>query len=160
MKKLMSLAFSAVIAIALFSCNKSVTVVDPASNPPTISAHIYPNVTQPSDAALGSAIFSIGEKVVIYVPYEISNDEINTAELVISDGQGELITRKPLIPMMDAAAEGLIVPDELVGTQFLYGTIDVDDSFTNKNITLSIEIRGMNSGYSEDKIENAFSVLP
>jgi len=97
---------------------------------------------------------------VVYIPYQIANDEINDADLIIRDDQGELVYRTPLLQTGDPVAEGLTVPDELVGTQFMYGTIEVDNAFANKNFVLSIEVRGINSGYSEDKIENAFSVLP
>jgi len=161
MKKLISFASLALFTIALFSCNKTVDVVDPGVKMATINAQIYPNVNQPYDAVLGSsAVFSIGEKVVVYIPYQIANDEINDADLIIRDDQGELVYRTPLLQTGDPVAEGLTVPDELVGTQFMYGTIEVDNAFANKNFVLSIEVRGINSGYSEDKIENAFSVLP
>ena len=161
MKKLISFAFSAMIAFTFISCNKTVTAVDPAYKMPTINAQIYPNVNQPYDAVLGSsAIFSIGEKVVVYVPYQIANDEISEADLIIRDDQGELLLTSTLSQTGDPVAEGLTVPDELVGTQFLFGTIDVSDAFANKHFTLSIQLRGINAGYGEDKIENAFSVLP
>jgi hypothetical protein len=95
----------------------------------------------------------------VYVPYQIANDEISLADLVIKDDMGELMITKPLYISMDPVGEGLIVPAELEGTQFMYGTIEVDEAFANKNFILSIEIRGNNSGCT-DKIENAFFVLP
>ena len=161
MKKLISFASIALFTIAFLSCNKTVDVVDPGVNTAIINAKIYPNVNQPYDAVLGSSpIFSIGEKVVVYVPYQIANDEINEGDLIIKDDQGELVLITPLFRTGDPIGEGLTVPDELVGTDFMYGTIDVDNNFANKNFVLSIEVRGINSGYSQDKIENAFSVLP
>ncbi|HYJ38611.1 MAG TPA: hypothetical protein VEV87_08330 [Chitinophagaceae bacterium] len=162
MKKLVSFALTAMIAIAFTSCKKSVQIVDPSLNYPMIFAKIHPTVNQPSDAVLGdaSATFGVGDKVVVYVPYQIANDEITMADLVIKDDVGELQMIKQLQVSMDPVAEGLNVPVELQGTQFLVGTIEIDASFANKNFILSIEIRGANSGYSTDRIENAFVVLP
>jgi hypothetical protein len=162
MKKVFSIALSAVIAITFASCKKSVETVDPSLKDAQLFAKIYPIVNQPTDAVLGdgSASFASGDKVVVYVPYEIANDEISIADLVIKDDMGELSLIKQLQVSTDPVAEGLNVPAELQGTQFLFGTIEVDDSFANKNFVLSIEIRGANHGYSADKIENAFSVLP
>jgi hypothetical protein len=161
MKKLISFAFAAMLALAFTSCSKSVNVVDPSLKNPTIIAKIFPIVNQPVDAVLGDAAsFAVGDKVVVYVPYQIANDEISEADLVIKDDLGEMMVRKSLRFTMDPVGEGLNVPNELVGTQFMFGTIEVDDAFANKNFTLSIEIRGTNSGYSEDKIENAFWVVP
>jgi hypothetical protein len=161
MKKIISFALTAVLALAFTSCKKSVQMADPSLKNPTIYAKIYPNVTQPSQAVLGegSASFGVGEKIVVYVPYQIANDEISLADLVIKDDMGELMITKPLYISMDPVGEGLIVPAELEGTQFMYGTIEVDEAFANKNFILSIEIRGNNSGCT-DKIENAFFVLP
>jgi hypothetical protein len=162
MKKLFSFAATAVLALGFTSCKKSVQIVDPSLHGPSIYAKIHPNVTQPTDAVLGeaSATFGVGDKVVVYVPYQIANDEIMMADLVIKDDIGEFYMIKQLQVSMDPVAEGLNVPAELEGSQFLYGTIEVDAAFANKNFILSIEIRGSNSGYSTDKIENAFVVLP
>ena len=162
MKKLISSAFAIVLVLGFTSCKKSVTYVDPSLNIPQIFARIYPNVNQPTDAVLGdgSASFGIGEKVIVYVPYQISNDEIGTADLIVRDDLGEWYVMKTLQFSMDPIAEGLNVPAELQGTQFLYGTIEIDEAFANKNLNLSIEIRGARSGYSSDMITNAFVVYP
>jgi hypothetical protein len=161
MKRLISFAFAAMLALAFTSCSKSVDYADPSLKNPTIIAKIFPIVNQPTDAILGdAATFAVGDKVVVYVPYQIANDEISEADLIIKDDQGELMVRKSLRATGDPVGEGLNVPAELVGTQFMFGTIEVDEAFVNKNFTLSIEIRGTNSGYSQDKIENAFWVLP
>ena len=161
MKKIISFALTAVLALAFTSCKKSVQMVDPSLKNATIYAKIYPNVTQPTDAVLGdgSATFGVGEKVVVYVPYQIANDDITIADLVIKDDLGELMITKSLYISSDPVGEGLVVPADLEGTQFMYGTIEIDEAFANKNFIISIEIRGTNSGCS-DKIENAFSVLP
>ena len=162
MKKLFSFASAVMVVLAFTSCKKSVEIVDPSLHDPQIIAKIYPNVTQPTDATLGeaSAAFAVGDKIIVYVPFQIANDEISEANLIIKDEQGEMTMMKPLNISADPIAEGLSVPDELQGTQFMYGTIEVDDSFANKNFVLSIEVRGTNSGYSTDKIDNAFTIFP
>ena len=162
MKKLFSSAFAVITVLAFTSCKKSVEIVDPSLHDPKINARIYPNVNQPTDATLGeaSASFASGDKIVVYVPYQIANDEISEANLIIKEENGEMSVMKPLNISMDPVAEGLNVPDELKGTQFMYGTIEVDDSYASKNFLISIEIRGTNAGYSADKIENAFTVFP
>jgi len=162
MKKLFSSAFAVLTVLAFTSCKKSVEIVDPSLNEPTINARIYPNVNQPTDATLGeaSASFAVGDKIVVYVPYQIANDEISEAYLTIKDENGEMNIMKPLSISVDPVAEGLYVPDELQGTQFMYGTIEVDDTFASKNFFLSIEVRGTNAGYSANQIHNAFTVTP
>lgn len=162
MKKLFSSAFAVLTVLAFTSCKKSVQIVDPSLNNPQINARIYPNVNQPTDATLGesSAAFSIGDKIIVYVPYQIANDEISEANLIIKDENGEMNIVKPLEISADPVAEGLNVPADLQGLQFMYGTIEVDQTFANKNFLLSIEVRGTNAGYSADKIENAFTVFP
>ena len=162
MKKLISSALAIVLVLGVTSCKKSVSYVDPALVIPQINAKIYPNVNQPTDAVLGDGAtsFAVGDKVVVYVPYQIANDQISVADLVIKEDVGEWYVIKQLQVSMDPVAEGLNVPAELQGTQFLYGTIEIDETFANKNLILSIELRGTNSGYSTDKIENAFVVYP
>src|ERR1700730_988245 len=162
MKKPISIVLFSILALAITSCSKSVQTVDPSLHNPEINALIYRNVNQPTNAVLGesTATFAIGDKIIVYVPYQIANDEINTADLIIRDDQGELVTTKQLTISIDPVAEGLNVPDELQGTQFLYGTIEVEDFYANKNLNLSIEIRGANSGYGTDKIDKAFTVQP
>lgn len=162
MKKLFSSALTVLTVLAFTSCKKSVDIVDPSLNDPKINAKIYPNVNQPTDATLGeaSASFAVGDKIVVYVPYQIANDEISEANLIIKDENGEMNMTKPLTISMDPVAEGLNVPDELKGTQFMYATIEVDDSYASKNFKLSLEIRGTNAGYATDKIENAFTITP
>jgi hypothetical protein len=162
MKKLFSSAFAVLAVLAMSSCKKSVEVVDPSLHNPQIIAKIYPNVNQPTDATLGdaSASFAVGDKIIVYVPYQIANDEISEADLVIKDENGEMYVSAPLTVSVDPVAEGLNVPDELQGTQFMYGVIPVDDSYASKSFQLSIEVRGTNSGYGADKIDNAFSVFP
>ena len=162
MKKLISFALAIVLVLGFTSCKKSLTYVDPAINLPQINARIYPNVNQPTDVVLGdaSASFGIGDKVVVYVPYQIANDQISFADLVIKDAAGEWSVTKQLQISLDPVEEGLNVPAELQGTQFMFGTIEIDENFANRNLVLSIEIRGTQSGYSTDKIENAFVVYP
>ena len=162
MKKLFSSAITVLAVLAINSCKKSVEVVDPHLHDPQIIAKIYPNVNQPTDATLGdaSASFGVGDKIIVYVPYQIANDEISDANLIIKDENGEMNMMIPLTVSADPVAEGLNVPDELVGTQFMYGVIAVDDTFASKNFQLSMEIRGANAGYSADKIDNAFTIFP
>jgi hypothetical protein len=162
MKKVISSALALFVLFSFTSCNKSVEIVDPAIHTAQIVAWIYPNINQPSDAVLGesSAQFSVGDRVVVYVPYQVANDEISEADLVIKDDLGEYYSLKQLQVSVDPVAEGLNVPAELQGKQFMYGVIEVEDAFANKNLTLSVEVRGINSGYSTDKIDNAFTVFP
>ena len=162
MKRLFSCALAVLTVLAMSSCKKSVEVVDPSLNNPQIIAKIYPNVNQPTDATLGdaSASFAVGDKIIVYVPYQIANDEISEANITVKDENGEMYYTIPLTVSADPVAEGLNVPDELQGTQFMYGVIAVDDSYANKNLQLSLEVRGTNSGYSADKIDNAFTVFP
>jgi hypothetical protein len=161
MKRFIIFSLAAAVALSFTSCNKSEAVVDPSLNSPEIKAWIHPNVNQPVDAVLGSsASFGIGDKIVVYVPYSSYKDEINAADLIITDDQGTVNVRQQLLESADPAADGLSVPAELQGMQFMYTIIEVDNSFANKNIILSIEVRGMNSSYSTDKIENAFTVTP
>ncbi len=161
MKKLISFALSVMTLLAFTSCKKSLDYVDPSPMTPQIIARIYPNVNQPVNAVLGaSATFAVGDKVIVYVPYQIANDEISEADLIITDELGGFMQSQSLRMTTDPVADGLVVPAELEGMPFMFGAIDVDDSFANKNFQLSIEIRGTNSGYSTDKIEQAFTVLP
>jgi hypothetical protein len=161
MKKLISSALAIVLVLVFTSCKKSMTYVDPALHNPEINAIIYRTVNQPTDAVLGeSPTFSIGDKVVVYVPYQIANDEIAYADLIIREDIGEWYVMKSLQISLDPVGEGLNVPQELQGTQFMYGTIEIDENFANKNLVLSIEIRGAHSAYSSDKVENAFVVYP
>ena len=149
----------AVIALAFASCKKSTAVIDPTVPEPKLVAKLYPTVNQPVDATLGQATFAVGDKVVIYVPYQITADDISYATFVIKDDLGEVIETKQLFISYDPDAEGLVIPDELKGTTFLVGTIEIGENYADKNFSISMEIRG-NATYSSDVIENAFVVFP
>jgi hypothetical protein len=149
----------AIIAVAFSSCKKSTVVIDPTVPEPKVVAKLYPTVNQPVDATLGQATFAVGDKVVVYVPYQITADDISFATLTIKDDLGEVIESKQLFISYDPVAEGLNVPDELKGTTFLVGTIEMYENYVDKNFSITMEIRG-NASYCSDTIENAFVVLP
>lgn len=149
----------AIIAFAISSCQKSTAVFDPTVPKPKLVAKLYPTVNQPVDATLGQATFAVGDKIVVYVPYQITADDIAFATLLIKDDLGEVLESKQLFISFDPDAEGLIIPDELKGTTFMVGTIEIDESYADKNFSITMEMRG-SSTYSTDKIENAFVVLP
>ena len=149
----------AIIAFAFSSCKKSTIVFDPSVPEPKLVAKLYPTVNQPVDATLGQATFAVGDKVVVYVPYQITADDISFATIVIKDDLGEVIESKQLFISYDPDAEGLIVPDELKGTTFMVGTIEIGENYADKNFSITMEMRGAVT-YSSEIIENAFVVLP
>jgi len=149
----------AIVAIAISSCKKSVAVIDPISPEPKLEAKLYPNVNQPVDAVLGQATFAVGDKIIVYVPYQITADEITSATMEIKDDLGEVVAVKQLNISFSPDTDGLIVPDELKEATFLYGMIEIEEAYADKNFSVSIEVRG-NKTFSTDKIDNAFVVLP
>ena len=149
----------AIIAFAFSSCKKSTAVIDPTLPEPSLVAKLHPTVNQPVDATLGQATFAVGDKVVVYVPYQITADDISYATIVIKDVLGEVIDTKQLAISYDPDAEGLIIPDELKGTTFLFGTIEIGENYADKHFSISMEIRG-NATFTSDEIVNAFVVLP
>ncbi|HKP32601.1 MAG TPA: hypothetical protein VJT83_07735 [Chitinophagaceae bacterium] len=149
----------ALIAVAFSSCKKSTAVFDPSTPEPKLVAKLYPTVNQPVDATLGQATFTVGDKVVVYVPYQITADDISFATLLIKDDLGEVIDTKQLFISYDPDAEGINIPDELKGTTFMVGTIEIGENYLDKNFSITIEMRG-SATFSTDVIENAFVVLP
>lgn len=156
MKKVIPLAFLVFFAWAFVSCKKS-TLKD-ADAPPKIVAQISRHITQPVDTQLGdSTFFEVGSKLVIYVPYDMQNEDIDTAYIVITDQQNQAVASTELVESFDYNEDGIKVPDELQHKQFLYAAIYIEDFFADKKFNISIHVQGEHTS-SSDKLESAFSV--
>ncbi|HEY0676674.1 MAG TPA: hypothetical protein VGD17_00255 [Chitinophagaceae bacterium] len=153
--------FSAVLALFLVSCQKD--YVSPqivtTTPEPALQAKIFPTVTEPREATLGesSAVFIVGERLTIYVPYEISNDDVSMATITITDENGNAMESFEMINSSRMMPNEPGVPLQLQGTEFLYATIELGEELGGKTLGIQTHITG-NKTTSDDYLPNAFSV--
>jgi hypothetical protein len=162
MKSIIRFALLSMLTVAFFSCNK--TTVLPAndymSENPTIKSKIYPYVVQPYEMTLGKSgsIFRTGDKVIIFLPYQVANDEIVSAQATVSNAVSqEIIGTYDLIFSTDPNLGELQVPAELEGTKFMIAVLPIDDAYKTKLVNISTHITGGKTN-SSDELINAFGV--
>jgi hypothetical protein len=149
----------AVLAISFVSCKKDPFTIPDVTPQPSLEAKVYPYVNQPREAALGDAatIFYVGERVTIYVPYNVNHDYLNHATITISDENGNMITSMEMTPSTDMMANELNIPMELQGANFLFANIDLGEEYAGKSISIKTQVSGGQT-VSDDTMQNAFSV--
>src|SRR3981081_1414682 len=106
MKTIIRLAFLSILSVLLYSCNKKTELPDNKymSNEPSIVSKIYPYVSQPYEMTLGKSgsIFRTGDKIVIFLPYQLGNEEIVSAMATAKDASnGEIIGAYDLVLSTD-----------------------------------------------------------
>ena len=129
MKNVSLFVLSICTLLAFNSCKKSTVIVDPAQYQPRLVASIYPQINQPTNATLGesTAVFATGDEIIIYAPYEISNDQITLADLVVTNDQNQVVAKYQLSEVTETDAVNLIIPEELKSRNFLVASILVED---------------------------------
>jgi hypothetical protein len=150
--------YMALLAFVLVSCKKDDFTPD-TPDQPVLTAKIFSSITEPREAVLGdsSSIFTPGEYIVIYVPYQMKNDELKTAMLNLTDDTGELLNSIDMISSTDMTVGEMNVPGQLQGSRFVYAVIELPEHYAGKMINIHAQISGKNT-VSDDNMMNAFSV--
>lgn len=149
----------AVLAIAFVSCKKGSFTVPDVTPQASMQAKISPVINQPREAMLGdsNAIFAVGERMTIYVPYNANNDGLEKATLMITDEAGAVITSVDMTRSTNIMTGGMNVPRHLQGSTFVFATIDLGEACAGKWLTLHTQVSGGHT-VSDDKLVNAFFV--
>lgn len=149
----------AVLAISFVACKKDPFTVPDVTPQPSLQAKVYPFVNQPREAALGdtNTIFYVGERVTIYVPYEMTQDYFNTATLIVSDEEGNTIATLAMLPSTDMMANELNIPQQLQGADFVFANVDLGEEFAGKTLSIKAQVSGGQT-VSDDDVKNAFTV--
>ncbi len=162
MKKSLPATLMAVLSLLLFSCNKndSQYIFAEQAVTPKLESTIYPVVTRPSELVIGTeqSILTVGETMTVFLPYQITGDDIQNATLSFKDAvTGELVKESSMMLSTDLSILNVSVPEELQGTSFMFVTIPIEVDLTGKRIDLSTKIVAYKLS-SEEKMTNAFQV--
>lgn len=151
--------FAAVLAISFIACKKDPFTVPDVTPQPNLQARIFPVVNEPREATLGdgSAVFYVGERLTVYVPYQMSYDDVSTATLTISDENGIILTSVEMTKSNHLDATEVNVPAQLQGAEFVFATIDLGEEYAGKTLSIHTKVSGTQTT-SDDKMLNAFSV--
>ena len=154
-----STIIAAVLALSLISCKKDSFKVPDVTPQPELKATIFPEVNQPRVATLGESttIFTVGEQMTIFVPYEISRDQLTNAKLVVKDEAGDVLNVFDMTNSTELNAWDLTVPVQIQGSNFVFATIGLDEVYAGKLLTIEAQVSG-NHKTSDATIKNAFSV--
>lgn len=149
----------AVLAISFIACKKDPFTIPDVSPQPSLEAKVYPYVNQPREAALGdvNTVFYVGERVTVYVPYNVTYDYLNHATLTVTDENGNMITSLEMTPSTDMLANELDVPQLLQGANFLFANIDLGEEYAGKKISIQTRVSGGQT-VADDNMQNAFAV--
>ena len=149
----------AVLAVAFVSCQK-----EPFTNPDvaphaSMQAKIFPVITEPRQATLGdsTAVFSVGDRMTIYVPYEAAYDNLNSATMTITDETGQVMSFVDMTQSTDMMTGEMNVPQALQGSTFVFATIELHELYAGKTLTIHTQVSGGQT-VSDDKLVNAFYV--
>ena len=153
--------FVAVLAISFIACKKDpFTIPDgPPQNQPSLQARIFPAVNQPREATLGdgNAVFYVGERMTIYVPYDVNNEYLSSATLTITDENGTVMAAVDMTQSTNIAANESEVPQLLQGANFVFATVDLGEEYAGKTLSIQTQVSGGQT-VSDDKLPNAFTV--
>lgn len=149
----------AVLAISFIACKKDPFTIPDVTPQPSLQAKIFPVVNSPREITLGdaSAVFYVGERVTVYVPYEMNYDDLSAATLIVTDENGNVMTSLNMTQSTQMMAGELDVPQPLLGSNFVFANIDLGEEYAGKRLTIETQISGGRT-VSDDKIFNAFSV--
>ena len=150
---------TALMALLLISCKKDSFTIPDVTPQPELKAAIFPEVIEPRAATLGdsSSIFTVGELMTIFVPYEISRDQLTNAKLIIKDENGDILNIFDMSNSTDMTAYDITVPMQIQGSNFVFATIDLEELYAGKVISIEAQISG-NHKVSDAKLNNAFTV--
>ena len=151
--------FAAIMALFLISCKKDSFTIPDVTPQAELNAAIFPSVIQPRTATLGdsSSIFTVGELMTIFVQYDINRDQLTTAKLVLKDENGEVMNIFDMSNSTDLTAWDIDVPIQLMGSNFVFATINLEEMYAGKLISIEAQISG-NHKVSDAKLNNAFTV--
>ncbi|MGB8194638.1 MAG: hypothetical protein WCF67_22085 [Chitinophagaceae bacterium] len=152
--------YLAVLALIFTSCKKDPFTIPDITPQPSLQAKIYPAVTEPRDVVLGdtNAVFKVGERITIYVPYESNYDHVTSATLNIMDESGELVASFDMTYTNDMTAGAVNVPVQLQGSNFVFASIDLQEQYAGKTLSIQTQVSGDRT-LSDDYMKNAFSVM-
>ena len=151
--------FAAIMALFLMSCKKDSFTIPDVTPQPELKAAIFPEVIQPRVATLGdsSSIFTVGEQMTIFVPYEISRDQLTNARLILKDENGDVVNVFDMTNSTDMTAWDVTVPIQIQGSNFVFATISLEELYAGKMLSIEAEISGSHK-VSDAKLKNAFTV--
>ena len=151
--------YLAVLAILFASCKKDPFTVPDVTPQPHLQAKIFPVINEPREAVLGdtSAVFSVGERLTIYVPYEATFDEIASATLIVTDESGDVMGSFDMGYSHQMSVGEMNVPQPLQGSNFVFATVEIGELYIGKTLSLQTQISGSHT-VSDDYLPNAFSV--
>lgn len=151
--------FVAVLAMFCISCKKDSFTIPDVSPQAELKASIFPAIAQPRVATLGDpdAVFNVGDQMTIFVPYEISRDELSKARLLIKDDAGEILNIYDMTNSTDLSAFEITVPESLQGASFVFATINLDELYAGKVVSIEAQVSGNHRTF-DAQLPNAFSV--
>jgi hypothetical protein len=151
--------YLAVLAIVFSSCKKDPFTVPDVTPQPQLQAKIFPVINEPREAVLGdtSAVFSVGERITIYVPYEAAFDEVSSATLIVTDESGDVMDSFAMGYSHQMMVGEMNVPQALQGSSFVFAIVEVGELYSGKTLSLQTQISGSRT-VSDDYLPNAFSV--
>ncbi|HYF31228.1 MAG TPA: hypothetical protein VD993_08925 [Chitinophagaceae bacterium] len=151
--------YLAIMALVFSSCKKDSFNIPDVPPEPVLKANIFPEVTEPRSATLGdpNSIFTVGEQITIYVPYEVSHEHVTQAKLILTDETGEVVNAFDMTWSRDGMTDGLDVPQQLQGSNFLFVTIGLEELYAGKTLSIHTQVSGAYR-VSDDHLPNAFSV--
>lgn len=154
-----TMLYMAMLAVLFTSCKKDSFKVPDVSPSPVLNATIFPEITEPRAATLGdsSSVFTVGEQITIYVPYEVSREQVTNAKLILTDEAGEVLDIFDMTDARDGMTGSLMVPQSLQGSNFFFATIGLDELYAGKMLNIHTQVSG-DYRVSDDYLPNAFSV--
>jgi hypothetical protein len=149
----------AVLAVSFVSCKKDSFKIPDVTPQPHMEAKIYHVINEPRETVLGdsTAVFTVGERMTIYVPYEAIMDNLSSATLTITDEAGNVMAMVDMTQSTDMMAGQMNVPQQLQGASFVFATIDLGEEYAGRTLSIHSQVSGGQT-VSDDAIQNAFSV--
>ena len=155
----------AIFSASFVACKKyevppNADVANSINNEPEITSKIFNKTNNPFAVNFGnaSAVFNVGDKVAIYLPYGINMDELQTASITLSDASTEeLLGVHDLLPSSDPSLSVLNVPYDLWYVPFRFVSVNIDTNYSGRTISMTTTLTGGLSS-SIDILNNAFIV--
>ena len=165
MKTIIHLCVIATLSFATLSCKKSDlpqnNLLTATNNDAVIDSRIDRFILEPTSMELGTpdAIIHEGDRVTIFLPYEIVNENFVSAMITMTDdATGLPVNTYDMVSSKDPTASQLVLPENLMNNpEFFFVTFVANEDYTGKTISVTTKLVG-NSTFSTDVLNAAFSV--
>lgn len=165
MKTIIHLCVVATISLATLSCKKSDlpqnNLLTTSNNDAVIDSRIDRFILEPTSMELGTpdAIIHQGDRVTIFLPYEIVNENFVSAMITMTDdATGLPVYTYDMVSSKDPSASQLVLPENLSdNAEFFFVTFVANEDYTGKTISITTKLIG-HSTSSTDVLNAAFYV--